>query len=134
MLVSGQEREFNRGFTGSQANELRYWRQTWRSFWLQTWRLRRQKEFSRKFMNCSLISTRSGKYQEHSRDYHVTSLPLGKSIKASSDTKNESVGVRSAVKLVNWDFERCRKCCDCYLLVICCMFKQLIYESDYYCY
>ncbi|GBM76144.1 hypothetical protein AVEN_142425-1, partial [Araneus ventricosus] len=32
---------------------------------------------------------------------YVTSLPVGKGIKASSPTENESVGVWSAVKLVN---------------------------------
>ncbi|GBN74309.1 hypothetical protein AVEN_136307-1 [Araneus ventricosus] len=33
--------------------------------------------------------TRSGKYQEPSRDYYVTSLPVGKGIKASSQTKSQ---------------------------------------------
>ncbi|GBM73898.1 hypothetical protein AVEN_139705-1 [Araneus ventricosus] len=81
-----KKRQFYRGSTGSQANELRPWRQN---------------ETSRKFLNCGLISTRNGKYQELSRDCYVTSRPVGKSIKASSQTKSELVGVWSAVKLVN---------------------------------
>ncbi|GBO12199.1 hypothetical protein AVEN_217840-1 [Araneus ventricosus] len=36
------------------------------------------KESSRKFKNCDPISTRSGKYQEPSRGYYVTSLLVGK--------------------------------------------------------
>ncbi|GBM58364.1 hypothetical protein AVEN_139568-1, partial [Araneus ventricosus] len=73
-----QEREFHRGITGSQANELR----SWRSFW-------RQNECSRKVMNCGLISTRNEKYQEPSRDHYVTSLPVGKAMKASPQTKSQ---------------------------------------------
>ncbi|GBM10462.1 hypothetical protein AVEN_263370-1 [Araneus ventricosus] len=45
---------------------------------LRPWRLRRQNETSRNLMNCGPISTRSGKYQKPSRDYYVTSFPVGK--------------------------------------------------------
>ncbi|GBM20689.1 hypothetical protein AVEN_105932-1 [Araneus ventricosus] len=93
MLILGQEREHHRVFTWSQDNELRSWREIWRHW--------RKNETSRKFMNCGPISTRSGKYPKSSRDYYATSFPVGKGIKSSSQTKNESVGVWSAVKLVN---------------------------------
>ncbi|GBM72338.1 hypothetical protein AVEN_208484-1 [Araneus ventricosus] len=82
MLILGQERDF----TGSQANELRSWR---------------QKESSRKFMNCEPISSGRGKNQNFlifpapgfrlwfldpeswlldpsSVDEYVTSLPVDK--------------------------------------------------------
>ncbi|GBO35620.1 hypothetical protein AVEN_182274-1 [Araneus ventricosus] len=36
-------------------------------------------------MNCSSISTRSGKYQEPSRDYFVTSLPVEKNFFSSGN-------------------------------------------------
>ncbi|GBN88134.1 hypothetical protein AVEN_63432-1, partial [Araneus ventricosus] len=49
-------------------------------------------------MNCSPISIRSWKYQELSRDYYVTQLPVGKDIKASSQTKSQSVRRRSALE------------------------------------
>ncbi|GBN78385.1 hypothetical protein AVEN_231667-1 [Araneus ventricosus] len=60
-------------------------------------------------MNDCHFSTRSLKYQESSRVYYLTSLPLGKGIKASFQKKSESVELRSAEEAANKIFLDIRK-------------------------
>ncbi|GBN74135.1 hypothetical protein AVEN_137467-1 [Araneus ventricosus] len=43
--------------------------------------------------------SKSGKYQELSRGYYMTSLPLGEGIKAGFQTKSGSVGLWSPVEV-----------------------------------
>ncbi|GBO16494.1 hypothetical protein AVEN_182185-1 [Araneus ventricosus] len=88
MLTLKQERESHRGFTANQANKFRSWLQFWQLGGhcgdlvtiLVTWRQNK----SRKVIDCGPIPNRSDKYQQPSRDYYVTSLPIGKGLKASS--------------------------------------------------
>ncbi|GBN16518.1 hypothetical protein AVEN_102440-1 [Araneus ventricosus] len=76
MLILGQEREFYRGFTGSQTNELRPWRPFWRLS-------NKVGAFGDKTNLLEFWSYLyyEWKYPEPSRVSYVTSLPVGKGMK-----------------------------------------------------